>query len=142
MGGRLFATEDVSTAEAGSAKETVNSMKAAASFSFSAWGAAEASISASHEQRFPRSSSSATSSSMQTLTWQANGGNTLLANRFVRDIEVLKMKIYSQRLVLGNGHQRSHIIGIGESPRLPSPLHAPKACHLTSLVARRRLSAD
>ncbi|KAK2604008.1 hypothetical protein QQS21_003844 [Conoideocrella luteorostrata] len=79
VGGRLFATEDVTTAESGSSQETASSMKAAASASFSGWGA-EASVSASHEKNASGSITSSTSKSTKTLSWQANGGDTLLAN--------------------------------------------------------------
>ncbi|KAM4054632.1 MAC/Perforin domain-containing protein [Hirsutella rhossiliensis] len=79
LGGRLFATEDVASSASSSSREVVSAMKAAASASFSGWGAS-ASVSASHGQESKASQSGSTRSATMSLTWQANGGDTLLCN--------------------------------------------------------------
>ncbi|PHH89965.1 hypothetical protein CDD83_4855 [Cordyceps sp. RAO-2017] len=79
LGGRLFTTEDVSTAAGSSSEDTANSMKIAAAVSFQGWGA-DVSVSASNESKSSSSASQATKQSVKFLTWQANGGDTLLCN--------------------------------------------------------------
>ncbi|KJZ71839.1 hypothetical protein HIM_08767 [Hirsutella minnesotensis 3608] len=80
LGGRLFATEDVTKDTASSSKEMARSMKIAASASFSGWGA-NASASASYASGGDKSEKEASTSSSANLTWQANGGDTLLCNK-------------------------------------------------------------
>ncbi|KAF5672305.1 membrane attack complex component perforin [Fusarium heterosporum] len=80
LGGRLFATEDVTGSSAASSSEKANSMKLAAAASFSGWGAT-ASVSASHAQGGESASRRSSSETASTLTWQANGGDTLLCNQ-------------------------------------------------------------
>ncbi|PHH91234.1 hypothetical protein CDD83_1235 [Cordyceps sp. RAO-2017] len=79
LGGRLFASEEVDASTKGGSQQTAKQMKAAASVAFSGWGAS-ASVSASGEEQSSTSKSSASSSSAMALTWQANGGDTLLCN--------------------------------------------------------------
>ncbi|KAM4057619.1 MAC/Perforin domain-containing protein [Hirsutella rhossiliensis] len=80
LGGRLFATEDVTEDTATSSKEVARSMKLAASASFSGWGAS-ASMSASLAAGGNASKQESSKSSSVSLTWQANGGDTLLCNK-------------------------------------------------------------
>lgn len=80
LGGRLFATESVDTSSSASVDKIKNSMRAAASVSFSGFGAA-ASVSTSGQSASANSASSSTTESTTALTWQANGGDSLLCNK-------------------------------------------------------------
>lgn len=80
LGGRLFATESVDTSSSASIDKIKNSMRAAASVSFSGYGAV-ASVSTSGQSASANSASSSTTESTTALTWQANGGDSLLCNK-------------------------------------------------------------
>ncbi|KAI4591582.1 hypothetical protein KJ359_012797 [Pestalotiopsis sp. 9143b] len=80
LGGRLFASESVSTSSSESTTQIKNSMRAAASVSFSGFGAS-ASVSTSGQSGSASSTGSSTTDSKVALTWQANGGDSLLCNK-------------------------------------------------------------
>ncbi|RDA84916.1 hypothetical protein CP532_0448 [Ophiocordyceps camponoti-leonardi (nom. inval.)] len=80
LGGRLFATEDVTSDTASGSKDMAKSMKMAASASFGSI-AASASASASYGSGEDEKKKVSSSSSSVSLTWQANGGDTLLCNQ-------------------------------------------------------------
>lgn len=83
LGGRLFATEDITASATVSSSVKAVAMKAAASASLSGWGAS-ASLSASHGQGSTGMKADSSSSSSSNLTWQANGGDTLLCTRYAK----------------------------------------------------------
>ncbi|KAF4946005.1 hypothetical protein FGADI_11508 [Fusarium gaditjirri] len=74
LGGRLFATENVTETGASSSSDMAKSMKIAAAASFSGWGLS-AELSASHGK------GNVSHEMASALTWQANGGDTLLCNQ-------------------------------------------------------------
>ncbi|KAJ4122996.1 hypothetical protein NW768_009988 [Fusarium equiseti] len=80
QGGRLFSTEDVTNSSAETTEEKVKSMKAAAAASFSGYGAS-VDMSASYGKGSNAKGMKVSSESVSTLTWQANGGDTLLCNQ-------------------------------------------------------------
>ncbi|RCI16573.1 hypothetical protein L249_2920 [Ophiocordyceps polyrhachis-furcata BCC 54312] len=80
LGGRLFATEDVTEDTVSSSKDMAKSMKYAASASFSTVGSS-ASVSASAGSGGTETKQGSRSDSSMSLTWQANGGDTLLCNK-------------------------------------------------------------
>ncbi|KAF5710975.1 membrane attack complex component perforin [Fusarium globosum] len=80
LGGRLFATENVTGTSASSTSDMVKSMKIAAAASFSGWGLS-ADISASHGKGNESHESKESHKMESALTWQANGGDTLLCNQ-------------------------------------------------------------
>ncbi|KAK9781733.1 putative MACPF domain-containing protein [Seiridium cardinale] len=79
LGGRLFATEQVDASSSSSSSDTARSMRAAAAASFSGFGAS-ASVSAAHQSRSAQATADESSKSAMALTWQANGGDSLLCN--------------------------------------------------------------
>ncbi|KAK6866421.1 hypothetical protein PG995_002949 [Apiospora arundinis] len=79
LGGRLFATEEAESETKSATDNVKKSMKAAASVSFSGGGYG-ASASTSAASQSSASTASKSSNSVSTLTWQANGGDTLLCN--------------------------------------------------------------
>ncbi|KAK5996765.1 hypothetical protein PT974_02106 [Cladobotryum mycophilum] len=79
LGGRLFATEEYEASSDTSMKALAKSMKASAAASFSGWGFS-ASASASHASGSGQVQSEAEARSSSALTWQANGGDTLLCH--------------------------------------------------------------
>ncbi|KAK6077930.1 hypothetical protein SCUP234_01092 [Seiridium cupressi] len=79
LGGRLFATEQVDASSSSSSSDTAKSMRAAAAASFSGFGAS-ASVSAAHQSRSAQATTDESSKSAMALTWQANGGDSLLSN--------------------------------------------------------------
>ncbi|KAK6526456.1 hypothetical protein TWF694_005042 [Orbilia ellipsospora] len=79
LGGRLFASEQFSSKSAASSTETANAMKVAASASFS-WGAFSASASYSRETNDASSKSNTSSQMSSSLSWEAQGGDTILCN--------------------------------------------------------------
>ncbi|RDA89511.1 hypothetical protein CP533_3920 [Ophiocordyceps camponoti-saundersi (nom. inval.)] len=80
LGGRLFATEDVTKETAGGSSGMAKSMKAAAAASFSSTFV-NASVSASYGSKEKSTEKESSASSAMSLTWQANGGDTLLCNK-------------------------------------------------------------
>lgn len=80
LGGRLFASTEIDSKSDDGRTKAENSMKAAAAVSFSGWGASAA-VNTSVGSGGTQSTSQASSSSTTTLTWQANGGDTLLCNK-------------------------------------------------------------
>ncbi|KAL5588250.1 hypothetical protein FOBRF1_014778 [Fusarium oxysporum] len=80
LGGRLFATESTTDSSESSTKDTVKSMKIAAAASFRGWGVS-AKLSASHKEGNEKHESKESHESATALTWQANGGDTLLCNQ-------------------------------------------------------------
>ncbi|KAH8204208.1 hypothetical protein TruAng_001628 [Truncatella angustata] len=80
LGGRLFATEDVLSTGATASSEMARSMKASAAVAFSGWGASAA-ASASYGSSATASGASIAQNSTSSMTWQANGGDTLLCSR-------------------------------------------------------------
>ena len=80
LGGRLFSTEDMAASSAESTEEKIKSMKVAAAASFSGWGVS-VDVSASHGKGSESKETKTSSESVSTLTWQANGGDTLLCNQ-------------------------------------------------------------
>ncbi|KAK8019010.1 hypothetical protein PG990_004148 [Apiospora arundinis] len=79
LGGRLFATEEIESNTQSATDNVKKSMKAAAAVSFSGGGYG-ASASTSAASQSSASTASKSSNSVSTLTWQANGGDTLLCN--------------------------------------------------------------
>ncbi|KAH6646669.1 hypothetical protein BKA67DRAFT_649933 [Truncatella angustata] len=79
LGGRLFATEDVLSTGATASSEMARSMKASAAVAFSGWGASAA-ASASYGSSATASGASIAQNSTSSMTWQANGGDTLLCS--------------------------------------------------------------
>ncbi|KAK6516233.1 hypothetical protein TWF506_006142 [Arthrobotrys conoides] len=79
LGGRLFASEQFSSEEAGSSTKTANAMKwsAAAAFSFSSFSA---SASYSKEENKTGATANQSSSMSSQLSWEAQGGDTILCN--------------------------------------------------------------
>ncbi|KAJ6095002.1 hypothetical protein N7467_002515 [Penicillium canescens] len=79
LGGRLFASEQFTSSESGNAEEKANAMKASAQASFS-YGSFQASASVSYERNEKSSSSDQSSKMSNSLTWEAQGGDTILCN--------------------------------------------------------------
>ncbi|KAI9376157.1 hypothetical protein BJX61DRAFT_539169 [Aspergillus egyptiacus] len=79
LGGRLHAEKELSSFSTASKEQKAEMMKAAASFSFSS-AFVEASASASHEKGSQASKDTSESKLDSSLTWQAQGGDTLLCN--------------------------------------------------------------
>ncbi|KAK9421384.1 putative MACPF domain-containing protein [Seiridium unicorne] len=92
LGGRLFATEQVDTSSSSSSSDTAKSMRAAAVASFSGFGAS-ASVSAAHQSRSAHATTDESSNSAMALTWQANGGDSLLCNNKFPGYEQLQTKV-------------------------------------------------
>ncbi|KAF7589489.1 hypothetical protein BBP40_004243 [Aspergillus hancockii] len=82
LGGRLFSSESSSNIGGSNASENANRMKAAASASFSS-PYVQASVSASHQRETTDSEARAESKLEKSISWRAQGGNTLLANKYV-----------------------------------------------------------
>ncbi|KAI9037789.1 uncharacterized protein KD926_011578 [Aspergillus affinis] len=79
LGGRLHSSEDCSKLQESDKTEKANSMKAAASLSFSSpW--VQASASGSYGSASNSMTENKTSSMNMTMTWEAKGGDTLLCN--------------------------------------------------------------
>ncbi|GAB1316555.1 MACPF domain-containing protein [Madurella fahalii] len=79
LGGRLFSSESSSNISGASASEKANRMKIAASASFSS-PFVQASASASHQTESTDKEAQAQSRLNKSISWRAQGGNTLLAN--------------------------------------------------------------
>lgn len=79
LGGRLFSSESSSNISGASASEKANRMKIAASASFSS-PVVQASASASHQTESTDKETQAQSRLNKSISWRAQGGNTLLAN--------------------------------------------------------------
>lgn len=79
LGGKLYASEQFTSSEKGDSSNKVNAMKASASVSVSGYGM-QASASASHEEQKSGSETSNSSHMQKTLTWEAQGGDTILCN--------------------------------------------------------------
>ncbi|KAB8231994.1 uncharacterized protein BDW43DRAFT_312610 [Aspergillus alliaceus] len=79
LGGRLFSSESSSNISGSSASEKANRMKVAASASFSS-PYVQASASASHQTETTDKEAQAQSRLNKSISWRAQGGNTLLAN--------------------------------------------------------------
>jgi len=82
LGGRLLASEQFSSKEEGSAEKTANAMKVSASASFS-YGAFEASASYGRESQNAGEKTNQTSQMNNSLSWEAQGGDTVLCNKSV-----------------------------------------------------------
>ncbi|PYI23913.1 hypothetical protein BO99DRAFT_428186 [Aspergillus violaceofuscus CBS 115571] len=79
LGGRLHASEESTSTDAASTAAQAKSMRAAAALSFSSpWVQASASV--SHSNASSSSSESKDSSSISTISWEAQGGDTLQSN--------------------------------------------------------------
>ncbi|KAJ5690562.1 hypothetical protein N7462_004954 [Penicillium macrosclerotiorum] len=79
LGGRLYSVETTSSIAGASTEEKASALKAAASASVSGWGF-QASVSASHETIKGEKTEKSQSSSNHSITWHADGGDTLLCN--------------------------------------------------------------
>ncbi|KAE8322164.1 hypothetical protein BDV39DRAFT_210011 [Aspergillus sergii] len=79
LGGRLYSREESTSVAEDKKSEEAEKMKAAASASFSS-SFAQASASASHESQSKSSSQNSSSSMSRSITWEAQGGDTLLCN--------------------------------------------------------------
>ncbi|KAE8163381.1 hypothetical protein BDV40DRAFT_299511 [Aspergillus tamarii] len=79
LGGRLHSVESTSSIAGANTKEKSSALKAAASASVSGFGF-QASVSASHETTSNSKTEKSYSSSNHSITWHADGGDTLLCN--------------------------------------------------------------
>ncbi|KAF3392672.1 hypothetical protein F1880_008622 [Penicillium rolfsii] len=79
LGGRLYSSEDLKAFGEASEEEAASAMKASASASFSG-PSAQASASFSKEGQQASSSASSISHLQRSISWQAQGGDTLLCN--------------------------------------------------------------
>ncbi|KAJ5995849.1 hypothetical protein N7481_002826 [Penicillium waksmanii] len=79
LGGKLYASEQFTSSESASAEEKSNAMKASAQASFS-YGTFQASASVSYEENGKSSGSNQSSRMSNSLTWEAQGGDTILCN--------------------------------------------------------------
>ncbi|KAI2795096.1 hypothetical protein POX_a01700 [Penicillium oxalicum] len=79
LGGRLHSVESTESIAGSTAQEKASALKAAASASVSGYGF-QASVSASHETTNNSSTERSQSSSSHSITWHADGGDTLLCN--------------------------------------------------------------
>ncbi|KAF3139823.1 hypothetical protein TWF703_003401 [Orbilia oligospora] len=79
LGGRLFASEHFSSEEEGSSTKTANAMKWSAAASFS-YGSFSASGSYSKENNSVDTTENKSSSMSSQLSWEAQGGDTILCN--------------------------------------------------------------
>jgi hypothetical protein len=107
LGGRLFSSESSSNISGASASAKANRMKIAASASFSS-PFAQASVSASHETESTKEEAQSQSALNKSISWRAQGGNTLLANKYVfvcehLQVDVLTDLVQPSRLVLNSG---------------------------------------
>lgn len=80
LGGRLFSSEKFSSLSTAEKTKTANAMKIAASASFSSTYAS-GSASASNEDSSAGSDEKSNSSMQRSISWEAQGGDTLLANK-------------------------------------------------------------
>ncbi|GIJ82096.1 hypothetical protein Asppvi_000599 [Aspergillus pseudoviridinutans] len=79
LGGRLYSVESTSSIAGSTTQEKASALKAAASASVSGFGF-QASVSASHETTKDEKVERSHSSSSHSITWHADGGDTLLCN--------------------------------------------------------------
>ncbi|CAI7669546.1 unnamed protein product [Penicillium pancosmium] len=79
LGGKLYASEQFTSSESANAEEKSNAMKASAAASFS-YGTFQASASVSYEENGTSSGSNQSSKMSNSLTWEAQGGDTILCN--------------------------------------------------------------
>ncbi|KAF3186506.1 hypothetical protein TWF788_003364 [Orbilia oligospora] len=79
LGGRLFASEHFSSEEEGTSTKTANAMKWSAAASFS-YGSFSASGSYSKEKNSVGTTENKSSSMSSQLSWEAQGGDTILCN--------------------------------------------------------------
>ncbi|KAK6357615.1 hypothetical protein TWF718_001923 [Orbilia javanica] len=79
LGGRLFASEQFSSSAVGSSTKTANAMKWSAAASFS-YGSFSASASYSKEENEVKTDSKNSSQMSSQLSWEAQGGDTVLCN--------------------------------------------------------------
>ncbi|KAL5356117.1 hypothetical protein BJX96DRAFT_171310 [Aspergillus floccosus] len=79
LGGRLYSVESTSSIAGSTTEEKASALKAAASASVSGFGF-QASVSASHETTSGSKVEKSHSSSSHSITWHADGGDTLLCN--------------------------------------------------------------
>lgn len=80
LGGRLHSVESTSSIAGSTTQEKASALKAAASASVSGFGF-QASVSASHETTSSTKVERSHSSSSHSITWHADGGDTLLCNK-------------------------------------------------------------
>lgn len=80
IGGRLYSVENTSSIAGTSTEKKASALKAAASASVSGFGF-QAEVSASHETTENWKVEKSNSSSMHSITWHADGGDTLLCNK-------------------------------------------------------------
>lgn len=80
LGGRLFSSEKLSTLNTASKTEVARAMKIAASASFSSTYVS-GSASMSKEDSNAESDSNSNRSMQRSISWEAQGGNTLLCNK-------------------------------------------------------------
>lgn len=85
LGGKLHSSESSSIISGASVEQKANTMKAAASLSFSS-PYVQASASTSYETQNQKEEKSSHSSLRGSVTWQAQGGDTLLCNKFVEGL--------------------------------------------------------
>ncbi|RVD81182.1 uncharacterized protein DFL_009056 [Arthrobotrys flagrans] len=79
LGGRLFASEQFSSTASGESTKVANAMKYSAAASFS-YGSFSASASYSKEENSASSTSKQSSQMSSQLSWEAQGGDTILCN--------------------------------------------------------------
>ncbi|KAJ5506921.1 hypothetical protein N7453_005878 [Penicillium expansum] len=79
LGGRLYSVEKTESIAGSNSEEKASALKAAASASVSGWGF-QAQVSASHESTQNSKVEKSNSSSIHSITWHADGGDTLLCN--------------------------------------------------------------
>jgi hypothetical protein len=80
LGGRLYSSEVSENAGTTVSRSESHALKVAASLSFaSPW--VQASVRASHEKAESSQQSAQTSSLSKSISWEAEGGNTLLCNK-------------------------------------------------------------
>ncbi|KAB8259694.1 hypothetical protein BDV32DRAFT_150116 [Aspergillus pseudonomiae] len=79
LGGRLYSIESSQSFGSATKEQRTQMMKASASASFSGYGA-KAEVSASHEKNTAQEKTSTSSTYNHSITWHADGGDTLLCN--------------------------------------------------------------
>lgn len=80
LGGRLFASEEFDSSSETDASDTKKTMKAQAAASFRSF-AVVGSVSGGREGTDGEKKNSSAGRHESTLTWEANGGDTLLSNK-------------------------------------------------------------
>lgn len=85
LGGRLSATETCDSTKTANATEAKSALKASASLAFSS-PYAQASVNVTGENQTVDGKTHKSTTSNMTITWEAHGGNTLLANRYATNM--------------------------------------------------------